>query len=64
MAQRTAIVVVGFILTMWYVNLCKAGYRTQEKLCFILTMWYVNRYNVIEYKKQDLSFILTMWYVN
>ena len=34
--------ILGFILTMWYVNVVAENIKTGEVLGFILTMWYVN----------------------
>ena len=57
-------VLLGFILTMWYVNAGQDFIVSESAYSFILTMWYVNEVRA-EIEKTILDgFILTMWYVN
>ena len=55
---------IGFILTMWYVNLALSMSLTASTSRFILTMWYVNFKEQYKAWSKEQSFILTMWYVN
>ena len=56
--------VMGFILTMWYVNSFITDSEGNSLLSFILTMWYVNFLVYIPVRIYPCCFILTMWYVN
>ena len=38
---------MGFILTMWYVNVIEDDLEDIARECFILTMWYVNLFDLM-----------------